>query len=98
MADYHNWLEKAGVRLIGSGRSKRGTLDTAVAGYKKSDAFTKGLAEASQNMRRPILDRLCNMRGPSGQRSGDKNFAAMQRRHCPHDSRGDDIRREKEPA
>ncbi len=34
MADYHNWLEKAGVRLIGSGRSKPGTLDTAVASYK----------------------------------------------------------------
>ncbi|HET7191904.1 MAG TPA: hypothetical protein VFI98_08330 [Pseudolabrys sp.] len=41
MADYHNWLEKAGVRLIGSGRSKRGTLDTAVAGYKKSDAIRR---------------------------------------------------------
>ncbi len=41
----------------------------------------KGLSEASQNMRRPILDRLCNMCGPSGQRYGDKNFAAMQRRH-----------------
>jgi integrase/recombinase XerD len=66
---------------IGARRSKAGTLDAAVAAYIANEAFTKGLAPASQKMRRPILDRLRNMQGSSGQRYGEKQFASLQRGH-----------------
>lgn len=66
---------------IGAKRSKAGTLDVVIAVYIKSDEFTKGLAQASQDMRRPIFDRLRDMQGPSGQRYGEKQFASLQRGH-----------------
>jgi integrase/recombinase XerD len=83
MADYHDWLAKAGVALfdIGASRTKAGTLDAAIAAYRKSDAFTKGLAEASQDMRRPILDNFANKVGKDGRRYGEHNIATLRSRH-----------------
>ena len=87
MADYHDWLAKAGVTLtqrfseIGSKRAKAGTVDAVLAKYKTSDAFTKGLAVATQNQRRPILENFADKTGPSGQRFGEKRIDTLQRRH-----------------
>jgi hypothetical protein len=87
MADYHDWLAKAGVTLtqrftdIGAKRAKAGSVDAILAKYKASDAFTKGLAVATQNQRRPILENFADKRGPSGQRFGEKRIDTLQRRH-----------------
>lgn len=43
---------------IGASRTKAGTINALIAKYYKSDAFTKGLAVATQSMRRPILERF----------------------------------------
>lgn len=83
MADYHDWLAKAGLALteIGARRTKSGSIDAAIVAYLKSDEFTKGYAQTSQDMRRPILDRFRDKQGPSGQRCGEKGIATLQRRH-----------------
>lgn len=83
MADYHDWLAKAGVKPmeIGASRTKGGTLDATIVAYKKSDAFTKGLAQASQDTRRPILDSFANRIGKDGKRFGEHSIATIQRRH-----------------
>jgi site-specific recombinase XerD len=49
--------------------------------YKSSDTFTKGLAVATQNQRRPILEHFADKCGPSGQRFGEKRIDTLQRRH-----------------
>ena len=43
---------------IGADRTKPGTIADAVTRYYKSDAFTKELATATQDMRRAILERF----------------------------------------
>jgi hypothetical protein len=65
MADYNDWLARAGVSAeIGASRTKSGTIDAAIVAYLKHDTFSKGLAEATQAMRRAILDRFRNTCGP----------------------------------
>lgn len=82
MADYHDWLAKAGVpRELGSARTKSGSIDAAIVAYLKDDAFRKGLAEATQAMRRAIFDRFRTTEAPSGQLYGEKSIATLQRRH-----------------
>ena len=66
---------------IGARRTKAGTIDAVIAAYKKDDAFTKALAQATQDMRRPILDRFRETCAPSGQRYGEKQLATLQRGH-----------------
>ena len=66
---------------IGASRTKNGSIDATIVAYLKDDAFTKGLAETTQAMRRAILDRFRDTRGPSGQRYGEKGIATLQRRH-----------------
>ena len=63
---------------IGASRSKAGTFNALIANYFKSDAFTKALAKATQDMRRPILNRFRETQAPSGQTYGDKRVAAMR--------------------
>ena len=83
MADYHEWLARAGAKPleIGASRTKLGSLDATIVEYKKSDAFTKGFADETQNMRRPILDNFCNKLGRDGKRYGEHSIATIQRRH-----------------
>lgn len=82
MADYHDWLDKAGVSgEIGASWTKSGSVDAAVVAYLKDDMFTKGLAGATQAMRRTILDRFRHTRGASGQLYGEKGIATIERRH-----------------
>lgn len=88
-AEYNDWMEQAGITPaepkrftdIGSGRAVAGSADAIVAAYKKDDAFTKDLSQATQDMRRPILDRFCNMVGKDGRRYGDRQLAGLRRRH-----------------
>ncbi|WP_192740846.1 hypothetical protein [Bradyrhizobium sp. OAE829] len=82
MDAYHALLERTGgplsVAEIGAGRTKAGTIDALIVGYLKHDAFKKGLASATQAMRRPILDHFREFRTPSGSRYGDNRLATIQ--------------------
>jgi integrase/recombinase XerD len=73
MDAYHALLEQTGGPLsvadIGASRTKAGTIDALIVGYLKHDAFKKGLAPATQAMRRPILDHFREFRTPGGRRS-----------------------------
>jgi integrase/recombinase XerD len=67
---------------IGARHTKAGTINAARVGYCKSKKyFLDPLAPATQQMRRNILDRFCEQRGPSGQAVGDKRIAHLQRKH-----------------
>lgn len=65
------------VAEAGANRVVAGSLDALVLRYLKSDAFTKELALATQNMRRPILDRFRDHLTPSGRRYGDNQIASL---------------------
>ena len=82
MAAYHALLEQTGGSLpqdIGASINKEGTIDALILRYVKHDTFTKGLATATQNMRRPILDHFRNFTTPSGRRYGSNKLAGMLR-------------------
>ena len=64
---------------IGASLNKEGTIDALILRYVKHDTFIKGLAMATQNMRRPILDHFRNFTTPSGRRYGANKLAGMQR-------------------
>ena len=49
--------------------------------YLKHDAFKKGLAPATQAMRRPILDHFREFLTPSGRRYGENRLATIQRKN-----------------
>jgi integrase len=57
---------------IGARRTVAGTVNAALVSYYQSSAFTKGLADSSQDMRRAILERF---RGDHG----DKRIALIHR-------------------
>src|SRR5882757_528 len=81
MDHYHALLEQTGgplsVAEIGASRTKAGTIDALIVQYLKHDDFKKGLAKATQTMRRPILDRFRDFKTPSGRRYGDNRLATM---------------------
>ena len=82
MDEYHALLERTGGTLpqnIGASLNKEGTIDALILRYVKHNTFIKGLALATQNMRRPILDHFRNFRTPSGRRYGANKLAGMQR-------------------
>jgi site-specific recombinase XerD len=85
MDTYHALLDQTGgplsVAEIGASRTKAGTIDALIVKYLKHDCFTKGLAKASQKMRRPIIDNFRNHLTPSGRRYGDNHFRTMQRKN-----------------
>jgi integrase/recombinase XerD len=81
MATYHALLEKTGGALaaeIGAGRTRAGTVDAIMVAYFKNDAFTKELSKASQDARRPILDRFREHKTPSGRRYGENQVATLR--------------------
>src|SRR5262249_43044014 len=55
MAAYHAALAM-GPAEIGASRSKPGTFDALIAQYYKSKVFTDGFADATQRMRRALLE------------------------------------------
>jgi hypothetical protein len=79
---YHALLEQTGGPLsvadIGASHIKAGTIDALIVKYYKHDAFKKGLAKATQAMRRPILDHFRDFKTPSGRRYGENRLATMQ--------------------
>jgi integrase len=85
MDDYHALLEQTGgpmsVIEIGASRAKAGTIDALIVKYLKHDAFKKGLAKATQAMRRPILDHFREFQTPNGRRYGDNRLATMQKKN-----------------
>jgi len=85
MDHYHALLDQTGgplsVSEIGASRTKAGTIDALVVNYYKSDFFLKGLAKASRDMRRPIIDNFRNCLTPSGRRYGDNHFRTMHSQH-----------------
>jgi integrase/recombinase XerD len=82
MDHYHELLEKTGgplsVAEAGASRTKAGTIDALIVNYLGHDCFTKGLAKASRDMRRPIIDHFRDFKTPSGRRYGDNHFKTMR--------------------
>jgi site-specific recombinase XerD len=85
MDAYQAMLDKTGgsamLAEIGASRTKAGTIDALVVAYYKHDDFKKGLAPATQNMRRPIIDRFRELHTPRGRRYGENSVATLQRKN-----------------
>src|SRR5262245_40375028 len=79
MEAYHALLEKTGGGSlgieVGASRTKAGTFNALIAKYYKDDAFAKGLAKATQDMRRPIINRFRETVSRNGMRYGDGRVA-----------------------
>ena len=100
MDEYHALLERTGGTLpqnIGASLNKEGTIDALILRYVKHNTFIKGLALATQNMRRPILDHFRNFRHravaatvPTSLRecSGTMSPPYSQARHRTHSATG----------
>jgi integrase/recombinase XerD len=65
----------------GASKIKPGTIDALIVKYLQSDTFTKGLAKATRNARRPILDNFRQCMTPGGHRYGKNRLATMQRKN-----------------
>ena len=96
MEAYQALLERTGgspmVGEIGAGRTKTGTIDALVVAYYKHDAFTKGLAKATQKMRRPIIGHFREFKTPiGGRRYGENHIGTMQRKQI------EDVLKDKTP-
>jgi integrase/recombinase XerD len=63
MAAYQAALGKARPLNIGERSTKPGTIDALIVDYYRSEAFTRALAPASQQMRRNILERFRAVNG-----------------------------------
>jgi integrase/recombinase XerD len=66
---------------IGAAKIKAGSIDAVIVAYLKSDAFAKGLAKATRDARRPILDNFRQCMTPGGRRYGENRLATMQRKN-----------------
>ena len=55
----------------GASKIKPGTIDALIVKYLKHDTFTKGLAKATRDARRPILDNFRQCMTPGGRRYGE---------------------------
>ena len=66
---------------IGASKIKPGSIDALIVKYLKHDAFTKGLAKATQAARRPILDNFRQCVTPSGHRYGENRLATIGRKN-----------------
>lgn len=66
---------------ISASKIKPGTIDALVVKYLQSDTFTKGLAKATRDTRRPILDNFRQCMTPSGHRYGENRLATMHRKN-----------------
>jgi integrase len=83
MAHYAELLAKSEDAAVHAGASKikAGSIDALIARYLKSDAFTKGLAKATRDARRPILDNFRQCMTPGGRRYGENRIGTMQRKN-----------------
>jgi integrase/recombinase XerD len=83
MAHYAELLARSedAAAHAGSSKIKAGTIDALIVSYLKSDAFNKGLARATRDARRPILDNFRQCVTPGGRRYGENRLATMQRKN-----------------
>ena len=74
MDRYHALLDQTGGPLsganIGAARVKAGTVDALVVAYQQHESFIKGLAPATQTLRRQILDNFRQCMTAGGRRYG----------------------------
>jgi integrase/recombinase XerD len=63
----------------GASKIKPGTIDALIVKYLKHDTFTKGLAKATRDARRPILDNFRQCMTPGGRRYGENRIVTMIR-------------------
>lgn len=68
------------VAQTSASKIKPGTIDALVVKYLLSDPF-KGLAKATRDMRRPILDNFRQCTTPGGHRYGENRLATMHRKN-----------------
>ena len=82
MAQYNELLEQTGgvPTEIGTSKAKAGTVNKLAVLYFKSDVFTKGLAKATQDTWRPIINRFREFETPSGRRYGENQIATIQKK------------------
>ena len=80
MAHYAELLAQSenAAAQAGASKIKPGSIDALIVKYLKSDTFTKGLAKATQNARRPILDNFRQGVTPGGRRYGENRIVTMQ--------------------
>jgi hypothetical protein len=74
MAAYQAAISETTPVEVGAGRFNPQSMDSLIAAYLKSDAFTKALAGETQQMRRNILDRFRT-------KHGGKMVRSLERRH-----------------
>jgi integrase/recombinase XerD len=66
---------------IGASKIKPGSIDALIVKYLQHDAFTKGLAKATRDARRPILDNFRQCMTPGGHRYGENRLATIGRKN-----------------
>jgi integrase len=66
---------------VGASRTKAGTIDALIVKYLQHDTFKKGLAPATQVMRRQILDSFRQCLTPGGRRYGENRLATIARKN-----------------
>ena len=66
---------------VGASKIKPGSIDALIVKYLQHDTFTKGLAEATQAARRPILDNFRQCMTPGGHRYGENRLRTIQRKN-----------------
>jgi integrase len=83
MDHYHQLLELTGGTpspQIGGNNAKAGTVNALAVALYKHDIFTKGLAKASQNTWRRIIDRFREFKTPSGRLYGENSISTIQKK------------------
>jgi integrase len=81
MAAYASALEGATPSgNIGAARTQPGTINALILSYYRSPEF-RDLKASSQKVRRNVIEKFRNERGPSGQIYGDKPLRGLERRH-----------------
>jgi integrase len=75
---------------IGASRTLPGTLNALIASYYRSPEF-RDLKASSQKVRRNVIEKFRNERGPSGETYGDKPIKGLARKHIVdiHGARAD---------
>jgi integrase/recombinase XerD len=83
MAHYAELLAQSedAAAQAGASKIKPGSIDALIVKYLQHDTFTKGLAKATRDARRPILDNFRQCKTPSGHRYGENRLATMHRKN-----------------
>jgi integrase/recombinase XerD len=83
MDHYHALIERTGGAMsseIGASRTKAGTINALAVALYKNDAFTKGLAKATQGPWRGVINRFREFTTPSGRLYGENSISTIQKK------------------